>query len=129
MDLFIPILVLVSIPVYLGLRHASEYETFQDEKIWGKSEKIATLLLMSYLVLIVLLGKGGLYQMSEYGSDYRKFGTFFFVPSMGFAIAMFPRVAAEFFDNYIQMASTGSSRVVALFGWLMISILLFTLVF
>ena len=127
METLVQLVVLVSLPIYLGVRHYSEYESF-DNTLWGLSEKFATGLLLAYVCFFLLVGKEYLYSLQEFGADYRKFSTFFIYPSFGFAIAMFPRIAAEYCDNYIDLAAAGMCRVVSIFGWLLLVFLLITVV-
>lgn len=120
--------VLVSLPTYFGIRHYYEYESF-DSAWWGLSEKFAAVFFIAYIGFFLLVGKEHLYSLREFGAENRKFGTFFVFPSIAFAIAMFPRIAAEYSDNYSGLAATGMQRAIGIFGWIYLFILLFTLVF
>ncbi|MEN3157705.1 hypothetical protein ABC502_04885 [Alkalimonas sp. NCh-2] len=120
--------VLVSLPTYFGVRHYYEYESF-NRTLWGFSEKLAALFFIIYIGFFLLVGKEYLYSLREFGTENRKFGTFFVFPSVAFAIAMFPRIAAEFSDNYSGLAATGMQRAIGIFGWIYLFILLFVLVF
>lgn len=123
METLVQLVVLVSLPIYFGIRHYFEYESF-DNVLWGLSEKFATVLFLVYVCFFLIVGKEYLYSLYQFGADYRKFSTFFVYPSFSFAIAMFPRIAAEFCDNYIDLAAVGMCRVISVFGWLLLVFLL-----
>ncbi|BCO17633.1 hypothetical protein KUC3_04900 [Alteromonas sp. KC3] len=122
METLISTVVLISIPSFFAVRHFNEYGTFDDPKIWGRAEKIASLLFALYLGMILVLGKSGIYSFYEPVSTIRdpRFMFFFLFPSIGFGIAMFPRVAAEFSQNYLPMLQSDMLKYFSIYGWLII---------
>lgn len=122
METLISIVVLITIPIFFAVRHVDEYGTFDDPKIWGNAEKFASSLFLLYLGMVLVLGKSGIYSFYEPVSSIRdpRFGFFFLFPSLGFGIAMFPRVAAEFSQNYLPMVQSGMLKYFSIYGWLII---------
>ncbi|NVK57204.1 MAG: hypothetical protein HWE26_16505 [Alteromonadaceae bacterium] len=131
METLISIAVLVSVPIFLALRHYDAYGTFEDSNIWGKSEKLALMIFMLYIAMVIVLGKSGIYTFYEPITAIRdhRFVYFFCAPGLGFGIAIFPRVAAEFSQLYLPMLKTGTLKYFAIFGWLIIVALTLVLVF
>ena len=122
METLISIVVLIAIPIFLAVRHLDEYGTFDDPKIWGNGEKIASSLFVFYLGMVLVLGKSGIYSFYDPVSSIRdpRFMFFFLFPSIGFGIAMFPRVAAEFSLSYLPMLQSGMLKYFSVYGWLII---------
>ncbi|WP_202266707.1 hypothetical protein [Alteromonas sp. KC14] len=82
METLISTVVLISIPSFFAVRHFNEYGTFDNPKIWGRAEKIASLLFALYLGMILVLGKSGIYSFYEPVSTIRdpRFMFFYLFP-------------------------------------------------
>ena len=122
METLISIVVLIAIPTILAVRHFNEYGSFDQPNIWGASEKVATALFLIYVGMVLALGKSGIYSFYEPVSQIRdpRFTLFFLMPSFGFGIVMFPRIAAEFSENYLPMLRSGMLRYFGIYGWALI---------
>lgn len=72
--------------------------------------------------MVIGLGKTGIYSFYEPVSTIRdhRFLYFFLLPGLGFGIAIFPRVAAEYSQNYLPMLQSGLLKHFAIYGWLII---------
>ncbi|WP_040551904.1 hypothetical protein [Rheinheimera nanhaiensis] len=127
METLVQLAVLVSLPIYFGIRHYCEYESFDSAK-WGLPEKLAALFFILYIGFFLLVGREHLYSLQEFGADNRKFGSFFVFPSIAFAVALFPKIAAEYSEHYAGLAATGMQRIVGIFGWAYLLVLFLTLV-
>ncbi len=73
----------------------------------------------------------GVYSFYEPVSEIRdpRFMLFFLLPSFSFGIAMFPRIAAEYSENYLPMLRSGMLRYFGIFGWLLICCLAIVIAF
>ncbi|WP_070123166.1 hypothetical protein [Alteromonas confluentis] len=122
METLISIVVLIAIPAVLAIRHFYEYGSFDQPNIRGASEKAASALLVIYVGMVLVLGKSGIYSFYEPVSHIRdpRFVLFFLLPGFGFGIAMFPRIAAEFSENYLPMLRSGMLRYFGIYGWALI---------
>ncbi len=122
MEIIFALTFLFSVPLYLGARHIIEYydAPFSREN-FGKASLLATVLYLLYLIAFLRLGTDGLYELKEFGSIVRKFSIFFIYPSIGFGLAIFPKLASEYIFNAYSMALLNFQyQLCSLIGWLLI---------
>jgi len=125
MEYTFAIICLLSLPLYLGFRHSVEYyEGPFSKENFGVSSLLALILFCSYFVIFINLGIEELYELKELGRQSRKFATFFIYPSIGFGLAIFPKMASEYIFDAFSMASLRFQfQLCAFIGWLLIAYL------
>lgn len=121
METLLAIIVLLSLPCYLGFRHMLEYYDAPFSKDnFGIGAALATVLLVLYIISFFYLRIDELYDLSE-GRKRDKFAIFFIEPTIGFGIAIFNKVAAEYMFNFNTLSSIKFLKEICTFvGWLLI---------
>jgi hypothetical protein len=120
MEIIFALICLLSAPLYLGARHIIEYydAPFSKEN-FGKASLLAAVLYFLYLATFLRLGTDGLYELKQFGNVVKKFSTFFIYPSIGFGLAIFPKLASEYIFNAYSMALLNFQyQLCSLIGWL-----------
>jgi len=130
MEYTFAIICLLSIPVYLGFRHVREYyENPFSKENFGIDSLLALITYFSYFCIFIYLGINGLYELNELGRQSRKFATFFIYPSIGFGLAIFPKIASEYLLEAFSINSLRFQyQLCAFVGWLLILYLVSILV-
>lgn len=130
MEYLIAFICLCSLPVYFGYRHFLEYwESSLSKENFSLVSWVALILLFSYFGLVIYMGIDELYELKEAGRESRKFITFFIYPSVGFGLAIFPKIASEYIFNAFSMNMLRiQNQLCSFMGWLLIFYLVFVLV-
>ena len=114
--------VLLCCPLILGCVHFREFESFDNPRVWGRREKVAALIFVFYVGLTIGLGKADIYWLyGDYIGRDSRFFVCFVLPSIGFAIAMFPRAAIELNNDYWGLKKGSTLRDFAYVGWLILA--------
>lgn len=53
---------------------------------------------------------------------FRSFLSFYVYPGIGFATVLFPKVAAEFTEHYLQLARVNLLGLFSVFGWFVLAV-------
>ena len=115
------ILVLLSVPLaFMATSYRDYGADFAGALGWSLSNTFAVGLLFSYIVLILVEGKQGVYAYAELSAENRKYFTLFILPSLGFGMAIFPGVAARFCENFTSLNRYGLTGLMAVPGWILI---------
>ena len=125
MEITFAIICLLSIPLYLGFRQLVEYYDgpFSKEN-FGLLSLLALIIYFVYFGVFIYLGIDGLYELKELGRQSRKFATFFIYPSIGFGLAIFPKITSEYIFDAFSMASLRFQyQLCSFIGWLSIAYL------
>jgi len=128
------ITILLICPTYFILKAKLQYGgIFSNNAGWASSSFIALMLLITYSIFIVVVGKDQLYSYCEYAckmrSGYIYEPTLIIIPSVGFSFAMYPYVGSEFLSskNYSAINMFNMGWLVSIIGWFILVMLFLTL--
>ena len=128
MDNLVALIILVLIPIFFGYRYVTEFHEPFSRQNWQFHNWLAALFYVGYLTLFFVHEKHGLYALSTYITESRKFFTFFVLPSIGFGLALFPKVASEFTKDHFKLVQVGIVNFAAFWGWLIVLYLLLIII-
>lgn len=130
MEHLIAFICLLSLPIYLGYGHFFEYwECSLSKENFNVTSWAALILFCSYFGVVIYAGIEELYKLKEVGREYRKFITFFIFPSVGFGLAIFPKIASEYIFNAFSTNTLRlQNQLCSLAGWILIIYLVSVLV-
>lgn len=101
------------------------YHEYTEKLLDTAERRICLILLGSYIVVIAVFGAESVEGIEDRmpGSDYFKsFLSCYAYPGIGFAIVLFPKVAAEFTRHYLPLARANLLGLFSVFGWFILVI-------
>ncbi len=105
--------------ILLGIKYHLEYE----KKINISLDGLAIIILLTiYIIFILAVGANRVEGIEHiYGSsfDLKRFGAFFILPGISTSIVLFPKIAAEYTNDYISLAKSGKLNSYKFVGWLL----------
>ena len=116
METFSAIACLLLPSAFLGLKSVYEYGKRPSFGIGGV---IAFIFLTIYVLLVAFMGADRLQGIESEisGFNLKRFGAFFVFPGIGLSLILFPKIAAEYSDNYFKLVSGNALGAYSLIGW------------
>lgn len=96
------------------------YHEYTEKLLDTAESRVCLVLLGSYIIVILVFGAESVEGIENRipSSDYfRSFLSFYVYPGAGFAIVLFPKVAAEFTRHYLPLARVNLLGLFSVFGW------------
>lgn len=103
------------------VKNNADYGSSSSFGVVGKS---LIILLAFYIFTIILLGAEQVQGANSLlnNINLKKFGAFFIFPGVGIAIILFPKIAAEYSENYLRQASANALEIFSVVGWVILFI-------
>jgi hypothetical protein len=132
MEALVGFIILLSFPLYFGYQHISYFsESPFSYRYFGITSILASVLFLLYLFLFFYLGLDGLYELTRRGRKSFNIVSAFLLPSIGFGIAIFNIMAADFMKDFEDPSANKyyrTNRLTAcILGWLIIAFLMWNI--
>lgn len=124
---YLLLLVLLIPCIFFAYRHWRDYVEQSFWYDWKFGQYVGLAGFVCYLILYMALGVDRLYSFQNLSLS-RNITTFFIAPGVGFALIIFPRVAAEFFSENVEHL-VDRINFPAVIGWVLVSYTLLVILF